>query len=148
MSEVSSRVEKILSGSGADSNWDGTAHSRIEADIMAISGKGEQSEKSAKEIAEINAKILGMYKNMGEVAFADLPDPTTGIVGANYNVTDSFITDDRFIEGAGVRVDAGTDISVIYDPDDTTKAKFNLFNVASEPVAIPVEDLKKMWEDD
>ena len=47
---------------------------------------------------------------MASVAFANIP--TTGMVnGDMYNITDSFTTDARFVEGAGVSVSAGTNIA-------------------------------------
>lgn len=46
----------------------------------------------------------------GSLAFADLP--TVGMAsGDEYNITDDFTTDSRFIEGAGLSVKAGTNIA-------------------------------------
>ena len=47
---------------------------------------------------------------MASVAFANIP--TTGMAnGDMYNITDSFTTDSRFVEGAGVSVSAGSNIA-------------------------------------
>lgn len=47
---------------------------------------------------------------MASVAFASIP--ITGMVnGDMYNITDSFTTDSRFVEGAGIAVSAGTNIA-------------------------------------
>ena len=46
---------------------------------------------------------------MGTIAFASIP--TTGLTdGDMYNISDSFTTDSRFVEGAGITVQAGSDI--------------------------------------
>ena len=47
---------------------------------------------------------------MASVAFASIP--ITGMVnGDMYNITDSFTTDSRFVEGSGIAVSAGTNIA-------------------------------------
>ena len=51
-----------------------------------------------------------IYK--GSIAFASLP--TTGLTnGDMYNITDDFTTDNRFVEGAGITVKAGSNIAYI-----------------------------------
>lgn len=56
----------------------------------------------------------------GSIPFANIP--TTGQVnGDMYNITDSFTTDNRFIEGAGIVCSAGTNIAWV-----TSQSKWDL----------------------
>lgn len=62
--------------------------------------------------AAINAKVASTYKAGGSVAFADLPELTEANLGLVVNVTDKFTTTDDFVEGAGTKHPAGTNVVV------------------------------------
>ena len=68
-------------------------------------------------MSSIAAKIksqTGAYKIRGTSTFANLPAVLTeSMNGYVYNVTDAFTTDARFIEGAGKKYPAGTDVVII-----------------------------------
>lgn len=68
-------------------------------------------------MASIASKLkeqTGAYKIRGTCAFANLPSVLTeSMNGYVYNVTDAFTTDARFIEGAGKKYPAGTDVVII-----------------------------------
>lgn len=56
----------------------------------------------------------GAYKAKGSVAFASLPSTRTAdMVGNVYNVTDEFTTTADFIEGAGKKYSAGTNVVIV-----------------------------------
>lgn len=58
----------------------------------------------------------GAYKVKGSKAFADLPSVSTATVddiGNVYNVTDAFTTTSDFIEGAGKKYPAGTNVVIV-----------------------------------
>jgi hypothetical protein len=64
-------------------------------------------------IADKFASLGGAYKFRGSIAFANLPGTLTqAMAGYVYNLTDDFTTDARFIEGAGKKYKAGTNVSV------------------------------------
>ena len=67
-------------------------------------------------MAEIGNKLRavnGAYIFRGSVTFANLPATLTeAMAGYTYNVTNDFTTDARFIEGAGKKQKAGTNVSV------------------------------------
>jgi len=63
--------------------------------------------------AEIDGKISSVYKPAGSVAFADLPAAAEAILGNVYNVTNAFSTTAAFVEGAGKRHPAGTNVVVV-----------------------------------
>lgn len=67
---------------------------------------------------EINGKLSSTYKPGGSVAFADLPVADAEHLGMVYNVTDAFTTTDAFIEGAGKKHPAGTNVVVVVVGED------------------------------
>lgn len=64
---------------------------------------------------EINNKISSVYKIKGSTAFASLTSAL--LVKANegnvYNVTDAFTTNELFLEGAGKKHTAGTNVVIV-----------------------------------
>ena len=61
---------------------------------------------------KINA-VNGAYVFKGSVAFANLPASLdASMQGYTYNVTDNFTTDSRFVEGAGKKYSAGTNVAI------------------------------------
>ena len=62
---------------------------------------------------KIAAKISSTYKAAGSVAFAALPTLTAAIEGNVYNISDEFTTTEDFVEAAGTKYPAGTNIVCI-----------------------------------
>ena len=61
----------------------------------------------------ISTAISSVYKPAGSVAFANLPTLSSSVLGNVYDVTDSFTTDSRFVEGTGNTYPAGTNVVVV-----------------------------------
>lgn len=61
----------------------------------------------------INTRISRAYKIGGSVAFADLPELSEANMGLIVNVTNKFTTTADFVEGAGQKHPAGTNVAVI-----------------------------------
>lgn len=75
----------------------------------------------------INAKVSSTYKAGGSVAFAALPTPDEAHLGFVYNVTDKFTTTDGFVEGAGGKHPAGTNVAIVAVTDgETTSYKYDV----------------------
>lgn len=71
---------------------------------------------------KLNA-VNGAYVFRGSVTFDNLPSTLTGTMrGYTYNVTNDFTTDARFLEGAGKKYAAGTNVAVAAVPDTTYSA--------------------------
>lgn len=65
------------------------------------------------KIGQKFAEVDGAYVYRGSITFANIPDNLTKtMTGYVYNISDEFTTDSRFIEGAGKKYPAGTDIVV------------------------------------
>lgn len=69
--------------------------------------------------SEIDGKISSVYKPAGSVAFADLPAAAEAILGNVYNVTNAFTTSADFVEGAGKKHPAGTNVVIVSTGEGT-----------------------------
>lgn len=79
--------------------------------------------------AAINAKVSCAYKAGGSVAFAALPAPDEAHLGFVYNVTDKFTTTDAFVDGAGGKHPAGTNVAIVAVTDgETTSYKYDVLS--------------------
>ena len=65
----------------------------------------------------IDAAVASVYTPKGSVAFASLPELSAGLVGDVYNVSDAFTTTESFVEGAGKKYPAGTNVVCVTDGD-------------------------------
>lgn len=63
--------------------------------------------------AQVDGIISSVYKPAGSIAFANLPTPGATNLGNVYNVTDAFTTTSNYIEGAGKKHPAGTNVVVV-----------------------------------
>lgn len=61
----------------------------------------------------INSAISGVYTPKGSIAFADLPAAAASNLGYVYNINEAFTTTASFVEGAGARHAAGTNVVCI-----------------------------------
>ncbi len=66
----------------------------------------------------VSSQIGRVYKPAGTVAFAALSAASADVLGNVYNISDAFTTDDRFVDGAGHKVPAGTNIAVVQVGED------------------------------
>lgn len=80
----------------------------------------ENAQSLMAGIAAKFANLNGAYVVKGNSTFANLPaTPTESQAGFVYNVTDAFTTDARFVEGAGKKYSAGTNVVIV---DNSTYA--------------------------
>ena len=100
--QTSSQVESAITAKGYDT-------------VTSVDGK-ISSAKSEMQSA-IDAAVSSVYEPKGSVAFASLPSLAAGIVGDVYNVTDGFTTTENFVEGAGKKYPAGTNVVCVTDGD-------------------------------
>lgn len=69
---------------------------------------------SAQTITAADLGLADVYKPQGSIAYSALPaTPSASNYGYVWNITDDFTTDSRFIEGAGKKYSAGTNVGVI-----------------------------------
>ena len=67
----------------------------------------------AREITAADLGLASALKPQGSIAYANLPAPSASNLGYVWNITDSFTTDARFLEGAGNTYPAGTNVAVV-----------------------------------
>lgn len=65
-------------------------------------------------MTDVTTAVTSAYKPKGSIAFEDLPTENIE-VGWVYDITNDFITDERFKEGAGKKFPAGTNIVYTVD---------------------------------
>lgn len=75
--------------------------------LEALKKLGEAAKKA------ISTKIGSVYKPVGSKEFAQLPDPAKELVGNVYNISDKFTTNEKFVDGTGKEMPAGTNIVVV-----------------------------------
>lgn len=100
------------------------------AEVAKIAGKANAADVYTRQEADtaidnkVKAAVAGVYKVKGSVAFASLP--ALGSEGMKeghvYNVTDAFTTTDDFLEGAGGKYPAGTNVVVVNEGSNETPA--------------------------
>lgn len=91
-------------------------------------------EEMDEKIAE---SIASLYKIQGSCTFEGLPTPDKEHLGFVYNVTESFTTDDRFINEGEAHV-AGTNVVVVNHDDGY---KYDVLTGFYEPVTEEVDGL-------
>ena len=75
--------------------------------------------KLIEQMGNISSKSVMTPK--GSITFATLPSPDQAELGDYYNVSDSFTTTSDFIEGAGHKNEAGTNVGLVLDSDGNKK---------------------------
>ena len=70
---------------------------------------------------KIAAKVSSTYKAAGTVQFTSLPTPSATEEGKVYNISDAFTTTENFVEGAGQKYPAGTNVVCIDTADEAYK---------------------------
>lgn len=88
-----------------------TAAAQSAGSAAQSAGEAQASASRAQAIAD---GLGAVYKPGGSIPYAQLPAaPTEAEHGYVYNISDSFTTDSRFVEGAGLRCAAGTNVAVV-----------------------------------
>lgn len=143
--DINDKSVNILVPTGALASKDkvslADADTDLAAQIALIASKADSVNVYTKD--EIDAKIAGVYKVKGSIAFADLPSSAES--GDLYNVTDSFVTTDAFVEGSGKEYPAGTNVaytidgkwdcmSGVYDFSEFVK-KTDITSISTEEIA-------------
>ena len=88
-------------------------------DLVNVKQLKKSAQKAADKAAaleeKINNTLTSVYKAKGSLAFASLTSAL--LVGANlgnvYNITDDFVTTADFLEGAGKKHTAGTNVAIV-----------------------------------
>ena len=70
---------------------------------------------------KIAAKVSSTYKAAGTVQFTSLPTPSATEEGKVYNISDAFTTTENFVEGAGQKYPAGTNVVCIDTANEAYK---------------------------
>ena len=80
---------------------------------------------------ELKEAISSAYKIGGSLAFENLPVPSAQLAGYIYNVTNDFVTNSSFIEGAGHAYAAGVNVGIIQRDDNYY---YDVFEAWTNPI--------------
>lgn len=86
-----------------------------------------KTETDGKINEKIATAISTTYKPAGSVAFESLPELSATEEGKVYNITNEFTTNENFVEGAGQKYPAGTNV-VCIDTDDAGTYKWDVLS--------------------
>lgn len=68
--------------------------------------------------AAIAAQVSSVYKPAGSATVATLPEPAEGNLGYVFNISEDGESTEDFVEGAGVKIPAGTNVVVVYSNEE------------------------------
>jgi len=139
------KLQKTLDGKQAAGSYAAADHTHTAADVGAAeashthtvsdvtdfptiptitdtySGTSSDGMSGKAVKSAIDSAVASVYKPAGSVAFASRPTPGASYKGNVYNITDEFTTDSTFVEGAGNKYPAGTNIVCINTTGSTYK---------------------------
>lgn len=75
----------------------------------------EEIDSMIKDV--VNKIVTSKHVVVESCTFADLPEPTEDTCGIIYNVTDGFVTDDKFVDGPGRIYPSGTNVIIMKSGD-------------------------------
>lgn len=130
-------------------------------DMATKTWVGEQSYETVANVeSKIAAALTSVYKPQGSCAFASLPALSADIEGYVYNMSDAFVTDANFVEGAGSSYPAGTNVVCIevdggykwdvfgsfYDMTPYAKTEdLNVYAKSEDITAIPTSEIQALF---
>ena len=86
----------------------------ISTDISADAASDTKTASPKAVKSYVDGKLSATYKPAGSVTFANLPPSlSSSVLGNVYNVTNEFTTTTNFVEGAGNKYSAGTNVVVV-----------------------------------
>lgn len=92
----------------------------------------------------ISAAISGVYIPKGSIAFASLPTAAAANLGWVYNVTDAFTTTAAFVEGAGSKYSANTNVVCVSAGNDTYK--WDVLSGAFDVTELTAAEVQALWD--
>lgn len=173
ISDMTTKVEKASTDSTAAINTANGAKSAAETATSTAASASEKAEAAtttaneAKEAVETNTAtvnasketidtvkaqmetlkmaVSSVYVPAGSVVFEELPEANRENLGKVYNIINEFTTDNRFLEGEGVKTAAGTNVVIVSLGDGYG---YDLLSVgaSTRAIATPEQVLAAMTE--
>lgn len=173
ISDMTAKVEKASTDSTAAINTANGAKSAAETATSTAASASEKAEAAtttaneAKEAVETNTAtvnasketidtvkaqmetlkmaVSSVYVPAGSVVFEELPEANRENLGKVYNIINEFTTDNRFLEGEGIKTAAGTNVVIVSLGDGYG---YDLLSVgaSTRAIATPEQVLAAMTE--
>ena len=78
----------------------------------------DEAYSKAEVDAAIASQVSSVYKPAGSATVATLPEPAEGNLGYVFNISEDGVSTEDFVEGAGVKIAAGTNVVVVFNNDE------------------------------
>lgn len=93
----------------------------INNEIERVEGKADDAQNTAdtayntaqSALNKVNSVTGGLILKGNLTSIDDLPEPSAKTLGFLYNVNDAFVTNDKFVEGAGISYLAGENVAIV-----------------------------------
>lgn len=94
----------------------------------------------------IDAKVAGVYKPHGTIAFANLPTASASNCGWVYNISDDFTTTAAFVEGAGKAQKAGSNVACVEESEGVYKWDVLAGTIEFNVTEITAAEVQALWD--
>ena len=94
--------------------------------------------------AAISSAITGVYTPKGSIAFKSLPTAAAGNKGWVYNISDAFTTTAAFVEGAGHRYGAGTNVVCV--DAGSGSYKWDVLAGTIDLTELTADEVQTLWD--
>lgn len=99
---------------GADLTPDGSRKVNIVVPTQTSDLENTSDFQTGTQVTEaVKAALAGALQPKGSIAFASLPALSASVCNFMYNITDKFTTTEDFVEGAGKKYPAGTNVAIV-----------------------------------
>lgn len=127
ISDMTAKVEKASTDSTAAINTANGAKSAaetatttaneakeaVETNTATVNASKETIDTVKAQMETLKMAVSSVYVPAGSVVFEELPEANKENLGKVYNIINEFTTDNRFLEGEGVKTAAGTNVVIV-----------------------------------
>ena len=121
------------------------AKEAVETNTATVNASKETIDTVKAQMETLKMAVSSVYVPAGSVVFEELPEANGENLGKVYNIINEFTTDNRFLEGEGVKTAAGTNVVIVSLGDGYG---YDLLSVgaSTRAIATPEQVLAAMTE--
>lgn len=121
------------------------AKEAVETNTATVNASKETIDTVKAQMETLKMAVSSVYVPAGSVVFEELPEANRENLGKVYNIINEFTTDNRFLEGEGVKTAAGTNVVIVSLGDGYG---YDLLSVgaSTRAIATPEQVLAAMTE--
>ena len=121
------------------------AKEAVETNTATVNASKETIDTVKAQMETLKMAVSSVYVPAGSVVFEELPEANRENLGKVYNIINEFTTDNRFLEGEGIKTAAGTNVVIVSLGDGYG---YDLLSVgaSTRAIATPEQVLAAMTE--